>query len=144
MAFVGAFVSMYVDLVLRPHPGFEQSGGIVTIGKRDAERMTCVPLELIERMNEEAASIETVAGVNLIGTQVVGADGDQTVVELVTEQFFSGLLPKIELGRGFEPADHDPDAAPVAVLTDQYWRDAYGGDPDVIGTTFEIVLQVSG
>ena len=26
MAFVAAFLSLYIDLVLRPHPGFEQSG----------------------------------------------------------------------------------------------------------------------
>src|SRR5690606_16380278 len=30
MAFVGAFVSLYVDLVLRPNPGFAESGRLVT------------------------------------------------------------------------------------------------------------------
>jgi membrane associated rhomboid family serine protease len=32
LAFVGAFLSLYVDLVLRPHPGFEQSRQIATYG----------------------------------------------------------------------------------------------------------------
>ena len=28
MAFVSAFVSLYVDLVVKPHPGFEDSGPV--------------------------------------------------------------------------------------------------------------------
>jgi hypothetical protein len=35
MAAVAAFVSLYVDLALRPHSGFEQSSGIMTFGWTD-------------------------------------------------------------------------------------------------------------
>lgn len=35
LAFVGAFLSLYADLVLRPHAGFEQSGRIATVGQTD-------------------------------------------------------------------------------------------------------------
>lgn len=48
MAFVTSFLSLYVDLVLRPHAGFEDSGRLVTIGQSDGERLQGLPLGLIE------------------------------------------------------------------------------------------------
>ena len=63
MAFVSAFLSLYVDLVLRPHPGFEDSGSIVTIGQLDGVRFTGIPLGLSERMAAEVAALESAAGV---------------------------------------------------------------------------------
>ena len=40
-----------------------------------------------------------------------------------------------KLGRAFGPADEQPGAAPVAILSHQLWQQFYGGDPGIIGRT---------
>src|SRR5262249_22229841 len=42
------------------------------------------------------------------------------------------------LGRTFSPADGERGAAPVAVLSWNYWRSEFGGDPSVIGRTVDL------
>jgi putative ABC transport system permease protein len=44
-----------------------------------------------------------------------------------------GLEP--EVGRLFGPADADPAAPPVVVLTHRFWQERYGGRPDIVGQT---------
>ncbi len=54
----------------------------------------------------------------------------------------SGLLPVLRvrplLGRGIQPGDEAPGAAPVVVLGWGVWRSRYGGDPHVVGRTVRI------
>lgn len=47
-----------------------------------------------------------------------------------------GLRPL--LGRDLVAADDVPGAAPVVLLGEHFWREAYGGDPGVIGTQLEV------
>jgi hypothetical protein len=62
MAFVAAFLSLYSDLVLRPEPGFEPGGRIVSIGWNDGRRTGGLPLEAIERIENESTTLEHLAG----------------------------------------------------------------------------------
>ncbi len=52
----------------------------------------------------------------------------------VTTSYFASLGVKPQLGRSFEPED---ERAPVAILSDAYWRARWGGDPAAIGSTME-------
>lgn len=61
-----------------------------------------------------------------IGTQLVSG-------ESVTEGYFQTLGIEAELGRVLHPADGQPDAPSVMVLSHQLWRRAYASDPAVIG-----------
>jgi hypothetical protein len=133
MAFVGSFVSLYVDLILRPHPGIEDNRRIVSIEINPG----AIRLGLLELIAEEATSLEAVAGVNstVIAT---GPEREARYVDLVTRDFFSGFRPRLALGRGFENSDHTADSAPVVVISDDYWRDQFDRDPDVIGRVIEI------
>jgi predicted permease len=56
-------------------------------------------------------------------------------VGLVTGNYFDvmGLAPV--LGRLTDPGDDGPAAPPVVVLTHEYWRSRFGGDPGVVGKT---------
>ncbi|HEY4216703.1 MAG TPA: ABC transporter permease [Gemmatimonadaceae bacterium] len=47
-----------------------------------------------------------------------------------------GLSPV--LGRVTNPHDDGPAAAPVAVLSHQYWAEHFGGDPNIIGKTVRV------
>lgn len=139
IAFVGAFLSLYVDLALRPHPGFEQSGRLITIGlnRGAGYYFGGVGYEVAERLTDEMASIDATG--NWRGFAAwVGADREPVNATMVSKEFFPGLGPRIAVGRGLTPADHVPDAEPVAVLSYRYWQQRFGGDPAVLGSEIEI------
>jgi macrolide transport system ATP-binding/permease protein len=58
---------------------------------------------------------------------------------LVSGNYFTALGIKTTLGRPLNDGDDDSRAAPVAVLTDSFWRRTFGSDPGVLGRT--IVLN---
>jgi predicted permease len=142
MAFVGAFLSLYVDLLLKPHPGIEDSGQIVTVGQVDGARLNGLSIAMIERINDELASLESAVGVGSFG---LGRSPENTFfqVEAVTQAFFEEIRPHLAIGRGFELADHDSEAELVAVISDRFWREEFGGTPDVVGLSIEIANPAS-
>jgi hypothetical protein len=142
MAFVGAFLSLYVDLVLRPHPGFEQSSRIATIGQqlglqRTGPGLIGIPHALVERIAEEMTSIEAAASFAATST-LVGAEAAPEVTGMVSAEFFSGLRPRLVLGRGFRPQDHVADAEPIVVLSNRYWQQRFNGDRNILGSYLEV------
>ena len=137
IAFVGAFLSLYVDLELRPHPGFERSSELSTIGQSSDSFLLYFPYEFVDRLAGEMTSVEAVAAWSS-ATTLPGSDTEEAIAGLVSEQFFSGLRPRLALGHGFRTEDHAPDAEPVVVLSHRYWQTRFGGDPGVLGTSIEI------
>jgi ABC-type antimicrobial peptide transport system permease subunit len=137
MAFVNAFLSLYVDLVLRPHPGFEESGRIVTIGQNAGTVVFGMPFEIVERLSDEITSIEATAMLTGVET-LVGADNEQIPTGMVSRSFFSGIRPRLALGRPFDDEDHDSAAEPVVVLSYPYWQQRYGSDRNVLGSYLRI------
>ena len=137
MAFVGAFLSLYVDLVLRPEPALEQSRQIATTGQNGGPSLFGLPIEVVDRMTEEMNSIEAV-GFARNANVLVGPDREQSVVALASTYFFETLRPRLALGRGIAPEENRPDAEPVVVISYRLWQDRFGGDPDVIGAEIAI------
>ena len=141
-AFVGAFLSLYVDLILRPHPGFEQSAQLATTGFSGGPRILGLPPALTERMTEEMSSIEAVASSLPLGV-MLGTDREAAGAELVSAQLFDGLRPRLALGRGFLPAEQVLDSEPVVVISYRLWRTRFGGDPGILGTVVEVTRDPS-
>jgi predicted permease len=137
MAFAGAFLSLYVDLVLRPDPGFQDSRRITTIGQQIGEYLLGMPYEVVERMSDEMTSIEAAATVGAI-TTIVESASEPITTGLVSSEFFTGLRPHLVFGRGFSAEDHDREAAPVVVLSYRYWQQQFDADASVIGTVLDI------
>lgn len=142
LAFVASFLSLYVDLLLRPHPGFERGNPIVTFGWNDGRNAGGLPLPVVERIVEEAVTLEAAAGIQLQQLQA-GPERERVVAELVTREFFDGVRPKMYMGRGFTREEHDADGEPVVVIAYRYWREQLDGRPDVLGLTLEIEGQAS-
>ncbi len=70
---------------------------------------------------------------------LVGEDDAVRIdVGLVTGNYFAvmGLSPV--LGRSFTDRDDGPSAAPVMMLTHDYWQKRFGGDPSVVGRTLRV------
>jgi len=57
---------------------------------------------------------------------------------VVSDNFFDLLGVKPLLGRTFLPGEDQPGAAPVLVLSHEYWQRSFGGDPAVVGRVFEM------
>ncbi len=141
MGFVAAFLSLYSDLILRPEPGFERGGRIVSVGVSDGRRSAGgLPAELIDRISKEVTTLEYVAG-SMPQSFRIGTEREQAIGELVTRDFFPGLRPKMSLGSGFTAEQHDPEGDPVVVISWQYWQDSFDGRPDVLGKTIDIEGQ---
>jgi putative ABC transport system permease protein len=64
-------------------------------------------------------------------------------VGLVTGNYFSvmGLSPV--LGRSFGPQDDGRAAAPVMILTHEYWEKEFGSDPSIVGKTLRVGGKVA-
>jgi putative ABC transport system permease protein len=137
MAVLTAFLALWTELSLTPHPGFEHGGGLLTVGVNGGTGS--MPLELVERINEEATTIEAIAGAAASMRQI--ERNDELVVvgtELVTARFFLDIRPRMQLGRPFDTADHATDAEPVVIISDAMWRRWYDGRPEVLGETLRV------
>jgi putative ABC transport system permease protein len=58
---------------------------------------------------------------------------ERVVGEAVSAGFFDVLAASPAMGRGIQPEDDREDAAPVVILTHQFWERRLGADPGVLG-----------
>jgi predicted permease len=76
-----------------------------------------------------------------------GAAQESASIRMVSGDYFSTLGVRPIIGRAFGPdVDRTRDANPVAVISQAYWRQRFGADPQVLGrkiamhqTSFEII-----
>lgn len=137
IAFTSALLSLYIGLVVRPHPGFQNSDRIVSIAQTDGTQFSDISYRLIERIDEEVTALTAMTGHM---STALGLDPDGRVhnVELVTRGFFSVISPRLVLGRGFDEGDHNANAEPVAVISHDYWQRQFDRSEDVIGSRIRI------
>jgi putative ABC transport system permease protein len=140
MAIVTAFLSLFSDLALKPRPGFDGSRDIVTVGQSDGRRFNSVSFNFIERVNEEAANVESMAGVMTTQQYIErpGREPEPISTELVTREYFPLARPRMQVGRAFASEDHAQDAEPVAILSNAFWRREFNGRENVLGETLTI------
>jgi hypothetical protein len=71
-----------------------------------------------------------------------GADGAERIFgDMVSTNYFDVLGARPQIGRLFASTDgNQPGATPFAVLSHQFWKRRFNGDPAVVGRT----LQVNG
>jgi putative ABC transport system permease protein len=139
LAIETAFVSLWNVLELAPHPGFESRRDIVTITRYDGRFSAPLSLDTLERIDAEASTIESVAGV-MAARQTFDHEekSEELMTELVTSGYFEDFGPPVLVGRPFSRADHGSAAAPVAILSYALWQREFGGRGDVLGATVQL------
>jgi predicted permease len=96
----------------------------------------------VPEINDFRGSSKTLAGIAeyspVTFSFVTETDATRIDVGLVTGNYFSvmGLSPI--LGRSFGPGDDGQGAAPVMMLTHDYWTRRFGADPDIVGKSYNI------
>src|SRR5690606_8904007 len=95
-AFVCVFLSLWSELALKPHRGFEASGTLVSIGQHKGDRVMPVNLDFIDDVRERVLGLEAVAGVMAMSHEVAGEEESRFIAtELVTRDYVPGLRPRL-------------------------------------------------
>src|SRR5437868_2831522 len=74
-------------------------------------------------------------------TMVVGQQAEIIKGQAVSGGYYAGLKVQPSLGRGINDEDDKPGAAPVVVLSHQFWQERFGGKADVIGQPLKLNKQ---
>jgi putative ABC transport system permease protein len=132
-----AIFSVVRGVMLRPLPFRDGDRLMFLRQSADAVHQDNVAFSVPE-INDFRESSKTLAGIAEYSpfTETLLSDHDATRIDLglVTGNYFSvmGLAPV--LGRTFGHADDGPGAAPVVMLTHEYWMKHFSGDSAIIGT----------
>jgi putative ABC transport system permease protein len=151
---IGAATAMFSTLnatLLRPfpYPGWEDIrsvrqtflDGSVTSGR-------LAPVEL-NRVNENADSVRMAAGSRAVDATLIRPDGapERVAMRGVTAGFFDLFALPMALGTRFTPEHHVAGGPDGVVMAHAVWRERFGGDPRIVGTTLRFAereLRVIG
>lgn len=89
---------------------------------------------------DQVAAFQAQPGVLSVryGTDVDRAQARALMGEYVSGNYFQTLGVNAIAGRMITPADDHRGAPPVAVMSYRTWMNKYGGDPKIVGATFQI------
>jgi hypothetical protein len=143
---VGAAASVFAVVdraLLRPLPYRDPAQLVVVWERRLAkpdDRLVASPANVLDWQVRSRAFAGLAAAVEVPRRVTVGPAGlpEEVAAQLVTPNAFALLGVAPALGRGLAPADARPDAAPVVLLSDAFWRQRLGGDPAVVGRTLAV------
>ncbi|MEI6246284.1 MAG: ABC transporter permease, partial [Acidobacteriota bacterium] len=151
---IGSTTAVYsvIEAALFRQQPFPHIGEIVNIYQSDMRFGASGPMIYLSHHDLEdlQASQTTFASVaawrRFVATAMSDGGSQRLLGEAVTGEYFDLLGVNAALGRMLQPADDQPQAPPVIVLSDGVWRRMFGADPLVVGKSlrfggalFEIV-----
>jgi predicted permease len=95
----------------------------------------------LEDIEREATDVFSVVGGSKLTVAAREASGqtERLMAEAVTPNYLGLLGVRTRLGRLFEPTDAPaPGVGSVVVLSESYWRRAFGSDRDIVGRTIRL------
>jgi putative ABC transport system permease protein len=142
---IGANASIFTlvnAVLLRPLP-YEDSARLVMIWSMQSDdgvgREVSASYPDFESWRDETRSFEHVAALTSRSVTLGGADLAELVPAVQTTTHFFRVLGVTALaGRVFDDSDTQPEAPPVAILSDAAWKRQFGGRGDIIGTTIVV------
>jgi putative ABC transport system permease protein len=141
---IGANTAIFsvVDTVLLRRLPFERGDDIVALRQPAArigvEDLGLSPLE-VRDFREQNHTLDGVVEYHSMNFTLLGGSEPQRVqTGVVSAGFFDILQVQPLLGRAFRPGDDAPGAEAVLLLSYEFWKGPLGGDPGVVGRTFEM------
>ncbi len=141
---IGANTAMFSavsGVLLRPLP--HQDGDRLVYLRQSASnidiRNALFSVPEIQDYRQGSPSLEAVAEFSALNFTMIGFEQPSRILAgVVTGNYFDVMGLSATHGRVVGPEDDGEGASPVIVMTDAYWRSAFGGDPGVIGRTVEL------
>src|SRR5688500_11747388 len=130
------------DVVLRPF-AFREQERIVAIWASIPERsVPHLELTLAEYayIRDHSRTLEQMSVMSAANFSVIVNTPDPVNVQsnFVTSSFYPLLGVKALRGRVFTAAEHQPNAAPVALISERLWTSLFGADPKLIGKPIDV------
>ena len=136
-----AVFSLVNALLLEPVPGIRHSDGLVNLGRtQGGEGFDSFSYPDLVDYREGGADLMDIA-VHRVTPMHLGTGGgsDRVTAALVSGNYFSALQLTPAAGRLFQVSDDlVPGGHPVLVLAEAYWRERFGGDPEIVGQTVSV------
>lgn len=130
-----AIFSVIQALVLSP-PNFVEPERVVSLWRTPKDKRVEGYLSYLELQDWRAQQqgFEAIAGYKLDGFTLLNEGQAERILGMrVTANFLSLLKVGVQQGRDFQPEEERRGAAPVVILSHQYWQNRLGGNPAVLG-----------
>jgi putative ABC transport system permease protein len=136
-----AVFSMIRGVLLRPLP-YENGESLVYLRQpaplAGVENARFSVLELAD-YRQRSRSLQSVVEYHSMPFILLGRGEPRRVqTGVVSANYFEVLGVRPLLGRGFRAGEDQPGAEPVLVLSHGFWQNRLGGDPNIVGRTFEM------
>jgi putative ABC transport system permease protein len=134
-----AIFSVIDAVLLKPLP-YTNGARLVRLVQPGAEtdNVGFSPLEVADLRAQTRALDAVVEYHGMQFTLLGGAEAQRVATGVVSWNFFDTFGVKPLLGRTFEESDENASAEPVLVLSYDYWKRVYRGDPGIVGRTFSM------
>jgi predicted permease len=135
-----AVFSWIEGILLRPYPQVSHLDRLFVLSgtSRSASKGTDVSWPDFEDLRRRCTLIDAFIAEKIVGTtlSVAGDRAERATGSVVSANYFDALGIHPILGRGFEPIEETGrNAHPVVVISYQLWKDRFGGQTDIIGST---------
>jgi predicted permease len=132
-----ALFTIFDQLILRPHP-FEDPKTLVRVWTNNPKNSFAGPqisLRKYELIRDQQTSFSRIAASTSSSFSFSQADAEpeQLIGQRVTESFFRVLGVEPILGRHFVPEEDRPGAAPVVIVSHEFWKTRLAGDKEALG-----------
>ena len=92
-----------------------------------------------QELRQDAMNTVEIARYHMQQVNLGGKEGAERIsIGRVSDNFFSMLKMRTSTGRLFQPGDDQPEAEPIAIISNGLWKRRFGGDPDVLGRSLTL------
>jgi predicted permease len=139
---IGATTAVFTlvdSVLLRPLP-YPESDRVLSI-RHELRGQTGVPISpgLYAHYREHGRTLSAIAmHNNTVMNIAVGGEPERVIGRGVTPSIHDVLQVAPLIGRPLQPADGEPGAEPVVLLSHGYWQSRFGGDASVIERAIEM------
>jgi putative ABC transport system permease protein len=136
-----AIFSVVYAVLLSPLP-YQQGQQLVFI-RQEAQKMGLDDIQFsvpeIQDYREGNRTLSSLVEYHAMSFTLFGhGDPERVRTGVVSWNYFDTFGIKPILGRKFLPSDERTGAAPVLLLSYEYWKNNFQGDPGILGKTFEM------
>src|SRR4051812_24505395 len=136
-----AIFSVVHAVLLRPLP--YASGDRLVEVRQQAPKIGVanagVSVKEVRDYREQTASLDAVVEYHQMNFNMLGrGEASRVQTGVVSANFFDVIGVTPLLGRSFRADDDSTNAPAVLILSYAYWQHALGGDPNIVGRTFEL------